>query len=89
MSSPGPKRSTPVRDMEDSSTHGDQDTPPQEVSVDLIKFESSVEEGATPLRPPTEKPPAVPRDAGTDLLSDEIEDSIEEVGSICWPSYFV
>ncbi|XP_052683301.1 A-kinase anchor protein 9-like isoform X11 [Crassostrea angulata] len=78
MSSPGPKRSTPVRDMEDSSNHGDQETPPQEVSVDLIKFESSIEEGGTPLRPPTEKPPALPRDAGTDLLSDEVEESIEQ-----------
>nr|XP_034309964.1 A-kinase anchor protein 9 isoform X18 [Crassostrea gigas] len=78
MSSPGPKRSTPVRDMEDSSNHGDQETPPQEVSVDLIKFESSIEEGGTPLRPPTEKPPAIPRDAGTDLLSDEVEESGEQ-----------
>ncbi|XP_065929018.1 A-kinase anchor protein 9 isoform X18 [Magallana gigas] len=78
MSSPGPKRSTPVRDMEDSSNHGDQETPPQEVSVDLIKFESSIEEGGTPLRPPTEKPPAIPRDAGTDLLSDEVEESVEQ-----------
>lgn len=81
MSSPGPKRSTPVRDMEDSSNH-DQETPPQEVSVDLIKFESSIEEGGTPLRPPTEKPPAIPRDAGTDLLSDEVEESGEQVSSV-------
>lgn len=82
MSSPGPKRSTPVRDMEDSSNQGDQETPPQEVSVNLIKFESSIEEGGTPLRPPTEKPPAIPRDAGTDLLSDEVEESIEQVGRV-------
>lgn len=75
LSSSGPKRSTPVSEMDEDedSSHGN-GTCPQEKSVDLIKFESSYDDSGSVLQPPTEKPPAVPRDAGTDLLMDEVRE---------------
>ena len=66
MSSPVPKRSTPVEELEEEGSHG---SPPPSLPGD--KLESSGDQTGSPLLPPTEKPPAVPRDAGIDLVSEE------------------
>lgn len=66
MSSPVPKRSTPVEELEDEGSHG---SPAPPLPGD--KLESSGDQTGSPLLPPTEKPPAVPRDAGIDLVSEE------------------
>ncbi|XP_078321602.1 uncharacterized protein LOC111112099 isoform X12 [Crassostrea virginica] len=66
MSSPVPKRSTPVEELEEEGSHG---SPAPPLPGD--KLESSGDQTGSPLLPPTEKPPAVPRDAGIDLVSEE------------------
>nr|XP_022305127.1 A-kinase anchor protein 9-like isoform X11 [Crassostrea virginica] len=66
MSSPVPKRSTPVEELEKEGSHG---SPAPPLPGD--KLESSGDQTGSPLLPPTEKPPAVPRDAGIDLVSEE------------------
>ena len=71
MSSPVPKRSTPVEELEEEGSHGG-DTP----SLPRDKLESSGDQTGSPLLPPTEKPPAVPRDAGIDLVSEDGTDQV-------------
>jgi hypothetical protein len=72
MSSPGPKRSTPVSEVEEDDDSNATD--PQEKSAELIKFQSN--DNGSVLQPPTEKPPAVPRDAGTDLMDESQEQRV-------------
>ncbi|XP_061193837.1 golgin subfamily B member 1-like [Saccostrea echinata] len=78
LSSPGPKRSTPVSEMDedDDSSHGN-GTCPQERSVDLIQFESSYDDSSSVLEPPTEKPPALPRDAGSDVMTADVIETVQ------------